>query len=111
VAVCGTQGQVRFLGSLRTVTMVESKRVPVRVRPPPRLGFGGEMAHIEVWVRCPICNKICDTFSEAIKCRDSHPIHSERWAVGKNGAAYRIQEYAAPGSFGSEEWALKKADE
>ena len=35
VAVCGTQGQVRFLGSLRTVTMVESKRVPGRLRPPP----------------------------------------------------------------------------
>lgn len=33
--MCGTQGQVRFLGGLRTVTMVESKRVPVRLRPPP----------------------------------------------------------------------------
>lgn len=80
-------------------------------RYPKKYRFGGEMAHIEVWVRCPICNKICDTFSEAIKCRDSHPIHSERWAVGKNGAAYRIQEHSAPGSFGSEELALKKADE
>ena len=69
------------------------------------------MAHIEVWVRCPVCNKICDTFSDAIKFRNSHPIRSERWAVGDNGSAYRIIENSAPGSVGSEEWAVKKADE
>lgn len=69
------------------------------------------MAHIEIWVRCPVCNKICKNFSEAVKCRDSHPIQSERWAVGNDGAAVMIWENAAPGSMGSEEWALKKADE
>ena len=69
------------------------------------------MAHIEIWMRRPVCKHIYSTFAEAIKCRDSHPIQSERWAVGDNGAAYMIHEHVAPGSFSSEEWALKKADE
>lgn len=69
------------------------------------------MAHIEVWIRCPICDRVYYSFSDAAKCRNSHPIRSERWAVGKHGAAYRIWENCAPGSYGSEEWALEKADE
>lgn len=69
------------------------------------------MAHIEIWVRCPVCKSVYNKFSDAIKCRNSHPIHSERWAVGKGGAAYKIQTNVAPGSYGSEEWAMEKADE
>lgn len=48
------------------------------------------MAHLETWYRCPICNRAHDTYSEAVKCRNKHPIQSERWAVGKRGKVVRI---------------------
>lgn len=68
------------------------------------------MAHIEIWWRCPVCKKAHDTCADAIKCRNSHPIVSERWAVGNNEAAYKINKNVEPGWVGSEEWAMKLAD-
>ena len=68
------------------------------------------MAHIETWYRCPTCNGLHDTQKEAITCRNSHPIMAERWAVGKNGKAARINENCSMDGLYGIKWALREAD-
>ena len=68
------------------------------------------MAHIEIWHRCPVCNKAHDTQREAVKCRDLHPIRTERWAVGKGGKAVRIFDNCTPDGRGGVNWALREAN-
>lgn len=63
----------------------------------------------ELW-RCGCCRSLYDTQKEAIDCAKSH-VHRERWAFGKGTSAFRVIENCAPGSQGSVEWAMKKADE
>jgi hypothetical protein len=53
------------------------------------------MAHIEVWYHCPVCQRPYDKQSDAIACRNSHPINTEKWAVGKGGKAVRIFDHCA----------------
>lgn len=68
------------------------------------------MAYIETWYRCPVCNKSHGKQHEAIKCRDSHPIKSEKWAVGKGGKSVRIYDNCSLNGYGGLNWALKEAD-
>lgn len=63
----------------------------------------------ELW-RCIHCNGLYTSQKKAIECAKSH-VRKEIWATGKGKNAYRVFENCAPGSFGSLEWALKKADE
>ncbi|MFA5383976.1 MAG: hypothetical protein WC364_04830 [Eubacteriales bacterium] len=66
------------------------------------------MAHIEVWCRCPTCQRLYFKEKEALVCKNSHSIRFERWAVGKTGKAVKINEHCS-GIYG-EKWALKEAD-
>lgn len=68
------------------------------------------MAHVETWYRCPVCHQAFGSQSEAIKCRNDHPIISEKWATGKNGKAVRIQDNCSLNGMGGLYWALKEAD-
>jgi len=68
------------------------------------------MAHIETWYRCPVCSQPYDKQGAAIKCRNSHPIKAERWAVGKGRKMVRIFDSCALNSFGGVNWALREAD-
>lgn len=63
------------------------------------------MAHIETWYRCPVCKQAFGIQVDAIKCRNEHPILSERWAVGKEGKAVRIYDNCSIDGFGGENWA------
>ena len=68
------------------------------------------MAHIEVWYRCPVCDARYTDEQSAIRCKNRHPIIPERWAVGKDGKAVKINEFASPdGKYGMH-WALREAD-
>lgn len=68
------------------------------------------MAHIETWYRCPTCQKLHDKQSKAIACQNSHPISTEKWAVGKDGKAVRIFDHCALNGRGGINWALREAD-
>jgi hypothetical protein len=68
------------------------------------------MAHIETWYRCPVCNVSYDSQHDAIKCRNSHPVKEERWAVGKGGKAVRIFENWALDTMHGVIGALREAD-
>ncbi|WP_047811803.1 hypothetical protein [Desulfosporosinus acididurans] len=68
------------------------------------------MAHIEVCYRCPLCRKAYGKQSDAITCRNSHPIETETWAVGKGGKGVRIFEHCALDGLGGLRWALREAD-
>jgi hypothetical protein len=68
------------------------------------------MAHIEIWYRCPVCNQPFDNEREAMRCRNQHPIKSERWAVGKGGKAVLIFDGWAPDSARGVNGALREAD-
>lgn len=68
------------------------------------------MAHVEVWYRCPVYNQAYNDQREAIKCRNAHPVRSERWAVGKGGKAVRIFDNCALNGQGGLYWALREAD-
>lgn len=68
------------------------------------------MAHIETWYRCPVCNHPYDSQGEAIKCRNNHPIMSEKLAVGKSGKAVRIYDNCSLNGYGGLNWALKEAE-
>ena len=72
---------------------------------------GGEgMAHIEIWYRCPTCRVLYSNQNEAFKCRNSHPVIAEKWAVGKGGKAVKINEFASPDGMYGVNWALREAD-
>ncbi len=68
------------------------------------------MAHIEVWHRCPVCKKLFSTATEAVKCRNTHTIPAETWAVGRGGKGVRVFENVAPDSMYGLNWALREAD-
>ncbi|EGW36481.1 hypothetical protein [Desulfosporosinus sp. OT] len=68
------------------------------------------MARIKVWYRCPTCQKQHNKESDAIACRNNHPILAESWAVGKDGKAVRISDHCAPNGLGGINWALREAD-
>lgn len=68
------------------------------------------MAHVETWYRCPVCSSAFDTYKEAVICRNTHPIKSEQWAVGKDGKAVRIYDNHAPWSVHGVKAALIEAD-
>ena len=62
------------------------------------------MAHIEIWWRCPGCNRCWDTQREAIQCAASH-VRSERWAVSD-----RHPGKAIACNYRGEAFALREAD-
>ena len=66
-------------------------------------------AHIELWYRCPVCRSAYKDERDAIKCRSTHPIKAESWAVGKRKSV-RIFDNCAPDGVGGVNWALKEAD-
>lgn len=68
------------------------------------------MAHIEIWYRCPVCNALYDKEPKADKCRNTHPVRAERWAVGKGGKAVRIYDDCTLNGHGGVNWALREAD-
>ena len=68
------------------------------------------MAQIETWYRCPVCKKAHSNQGEAIKCRNSHLIITEKWAVGKSGKAVRIYDNCSLNGYGGLNWALKEAE-
>jgi len=68
------------------------------------------MAYIETWHRCPVCGKTYDSQSDAVTCRNKHPIETETWAIGKGGKAVRIFDNCTLDGRGGLRWALKEAD-
>ncbi len=68
------------------------------------------MAHIEVWHRCPTCQRLYDKQKDAINCRNSHPIREEQWAVGKGGKSVKIFDNCSFDGYGGVNWALREAD-
>lgn len=68
------------------------------------------MARVEMWYRCPTCQSAYDKMGEAAKCKDSHPIKEEKWAVGKSGKSVRIFENCSLHSLHGLLGALKEAD-
>lgn len=62
------------------------------------------MAYIEIRYCCPVCNKKYAKQNGAIKCRNTHPVLEEKWAVGNGSKSVRIFNNT------EEEWALKEAD-
>jgi hypothetical protein len=68
------------------------------------------VAHIETWYRCPTCQTRYGKQSEAIECRNKHPVKSEKWAVGKGGKAVRIFDNWGLDSMHGVNGALREAD-
>lgn len=68
------------------------------------------MAHIEIYYRCPTCQRLWDKQKEAINCRNSHPVQEEKWAVGKGGKMVRIFDNHAINSTHGIYGALREAD-
>jgi hypothetical protein len=68
------------------------------------------MAHVETWYRCPTCDSVWSTFKEAEKCKNSHNVRSEQWAVGAGGKAVRINEHCSVNSMYGLNWALEEAN-
>lgn len=62
------------------------------------------MAHIEVWWRCPGCNRTWTEQREAVKCAASH-VRAERWAVSD-----RYPGKAVACNYRGETFALREAD-
>ncbi len=68
------------------------------------------MAHIEIWHRCPVCNRTHKSHGDAIACRNGHPPKAEKWAVGKGGKAVIIFNNYHPDSIHGINGALREAD-
>jgi len=68
------------------------------------------MAHIEIWYRCPVCNKAYNDQREATRCKNRHPLIEETWAVGKGGKGVRIFDNWHPDSVHGVNGALREAD-
>ena len=68
------------------------------------------VAHIEIRYCCPVCNRKYAKQSGAIKCRNTHPIVEEKWAVGQGGKSVRIYDNCSEDGYGGLNWALKEAD-
>lgn len=68
------------------------------------------MAHIETWYRCPVCKQAYERQGDAISCRNAHSVTSERWAIGIEGKAVRINDNCSINGYGGVKWALKEAD-
>ena len=66
------------------------------------------MVEVKKLWRCEKCSGLYDSQKEAVTCAASH-IHPETWVFGKDGDGYRVFSNCAPNSFGSLEWAMKKA--
>lgn len=67
------------------------------------------MAQIKVFYICPVCKASHDKQSDAIACRNKHPIRTETWAVGKEKMV-RIYDHCASDGLGGMNWALREAD-
>lgn len=68
------------------------------------------MARIETRHRCPVCKRQHSKQSEAIKCRNTHSIIEEKWAVGQGGKAVRIYDNCSVDGYGGLNWALIEAE-
>lgn len=68
---------------------------------------------MKVWIEtlyvCPTCRSKWTTQREAVHCRNSHPISTERWAVNEKGGGVRIFDNCAPNGAGGELAALEEA--
>lgn len=67
------------------------------------------MAHVETWYRCPTCRGLWKNRKEAQKCKDSHTVIAEQWAVGKHQSVPIFPNHASNsihGVFG----AMREAD-
>jgi hypothetical protein len=68
------------------------------------------MARVEIYYRCPACNTLYDSTHAAVKCRNSHAISQETWAVGRNGKSVRFFDHLHPDSMYGRNWALREAE-
>lgn len=68
------------------------------------------MAYIKTRYCCPVCNMKWSNQSEAIKCRNEHPITEEKWAIGQGGKAVRIYDNCSVDGYGGLNWALRESE-